>query len=228
MMAADENKLKLGKGVAFVKSRLRQLPQEDETWEADFRTLPQPGKIKGGYHVGMVVTQPHGFLRAMLEIERIPTVNDLATMLAEAMKRPLINAQHRPRCIELRKNSMWEPLFPALKELGIEVVVKPNLRQVNEVFAEFLNPVQQVRPGGRTKPTKDQAAVETLFPAIAKWVNGYGHIEIGDQDGFGFIVRALSYGGLVFESKKPKSFAEAMAALEKALADYFEEQGIEE
>lgn len=27
-MAADENKLKLGKGVAFVKSRLKRLPQE--------------------------------------------------------------------------------------------------------------------------------------------------------------------------------------------------------
>ena len=38
-MADSENKLKLGKGVAFVKSRLKRLPQEDEIWEADFRAL---------------------------------------------------------------------------------------------------------------------------------------------------------------------------------------------
>jgi hypothetical protein len=34
---AEEEKLKLGKGAAFVKSRLRLLPQGDDTWEADFR-----------------------------------------------------------------------------------------------------------------------------------------------------------------------------------------------
>ena len=31
-----------------------------------------------------------------------------------------------------------------------------------------------------------------MFPAVALWINGgYGHIEIGDQEGFGFIARAL-------------------------------------
>lgn len=228
MKAAGENKLKLGKGVAFVKSQLHRLPQLDETWEADFRALPQPGRKKSEYHVGMVVTQLGGFLLAMSEIERAPTVNDLAALLADAMKRPLVHARHRPRRMHLRKNPKWEPLFPALKELGIDVVVKPNLRRVNEALGDFLNPVQEVHPAGKTKASEEQAVIEKLFPAIAKWVRDYGHIEIGDQDGFGFIVRALDYGGLVFESKKPKSLAEAMAALEKALADYFEQQGIEE
>ena len=66
--------------------------------------------------------------------------------------------------------------------------------------------------------------VESLFPAIAKWVNGgYGHIEIGDQEGLGFIARALDYGGLVFEDEKPRTLAESMAVLEKELARWFEE-----
>ena len=69
--------------------------------------------------------------------------------------------------------------------------------------------------------------MEAMFPAIAKWVRGYGHIEIGDQEGFGFVVRALDYGGLVFEDDKPETLAEALAALEQGLADWFEEQGIE-
>ncbi|HZZ76995.1 MAG TPA: hypothetical protein VFE62_00670, partial [Gemmataceae bacterium] len=73
----------------------------------------------------------------------------------------------------------------------------------------------------------DSTAVEKVFPAVAKWVNGYGHIEIGDQDGFGFIARALDYGGLVFEDETPKTFAEAMAVLEKGLADWFENEGVE-
>ena len=37
---ADEEKLKLGKGAAFVKSRLKALPECDEIWEADFRRCP--------------------------------------------------------------------------------------------------------------------------------------------------------------------------------------------
>ena len=58
-------------------------------------------------------------------------------------------------------------------------------------------------------------------------MQGYGHIEIGDQEGFGFVVRALDYGGLVFEDDKPRTLAEAMAALEIGLRKWFKEQGIE-
>jgi hypothetical protein len=64
-------------------------------------------------------------------------------------------------------------------------------------------------------------------PAIARWVRGYGHIEIGDQEMFGFAARALDYGGLAFEDDKPDTLAEAMAALEKGLTEYFEREGIE-
>ena len=39
---AENEKLKLGKGVAFVKGRLKRLPQGDETWEVDFQALPKP------------------------------------------------------------------------------------------------------------------------------------------------------------------------------------------
>jgi hypothetical protein len=44
---------------------------------------------------------------------------------------------------------------------------------------------------------------------------------------FGFVVRALDYGRLVFEDDKPETLAEALAALDKALGAWFKEQGIE-
>jgi len=40
-------------------------------------------------------------------------------------------------------------------------------------------------------------------------------------------VRALDYGGLVFEDDKPDTLRESMAALQKGLAKLIEEQGIE-
>jgi hypothetical protein len=75
------------------------------------------------------------------------------------------------------------------------------------------------------KPTKEQAKVESMFPAIAKYVRGYGYVEIGDQESFGFVVRALGYGELDFEDDTPETLAEAMAVLEAGLARWFQEQG---
>lgn len=75
------------------------------------------------------------------------------------------------------------------------------------------------------KPTAAQTRVETLFPAVARWVGGYGHIEIGEQDGFGFVVRAADAGGVVFEDDTADTLAAAMAALERGLTAYFDEEG---
>jgi hypothetical protein len=141
----DENKLKLGKGNAFVKSQLRRLRQEDETWEADFQTLPKPISQSATYYVGMVLTKPDGFLRAEAEIEQSPNVNDLAALLAHAMKRPLVGGHLRPRRIHLRGNPKWKPLFPALKEPGIEVINKTDLPKVEEAFGDFLAQVKEAR-----------------------------------------------------------------------------------
>jgi hypothetical protein len=44
---------------------------------------------------------------------------------------------------------------------------------------------------------------------------------------FGFVARALDYGGLAFEDDKPDTLAEAMAALEKGQTAYFEREGID-
>ncbi len=225
-MARKREMLQLGKGVAFVKSQLRRLRQEDETWEADFRALPQAVTQSATHYLGLVLTQPDGFLLAESEVEQKPTVNDLATLLAHAMQRPFVEGSHRPRRIHLRGHPQWQELFPHLKEVGIEVAVKSKLPKVVEAYREYLQDVSEVRSAGKVKPSAEAQSVEKLFPAIAQWVRD-GHIEIGDQESFGFVVRALDYGGLVFEDDRPNTLAEALAALEKRLAKWFKEQGIE-
>ncbi len=64
------------------------------------------------------------------------------------------------------------------------------------------------------------------FPAVAKFVKCYGHIEIGDQQGFGFLVRALDSGGPVFEDNKAETLADALSALVKGLTTWFKAEGI--
>ncbi|MDB5307268.1 MAG: hypothetical protein JWO38_1470 [Gemmataceae bacterium] len=225
-MAAGE-RLKLGKGAAFVKSRLKRLPQEEDTWEADFRALPKPMMQTATHYLGMVVARPDGFLLADLPVQYTPDANDLATLLAHAMRRPLTGGAHRPRRVLVRKNPRWKELFPHLGELGIEVVPQSNLPKINDAYGEYLRELRKARSARAVKPSAGQAAVETLFPAIARWVNGYGHVKIGDQEGFGFVVRALDYGGVVFEDDKPGTLAGAMAALERGLGKWFRAEGMD-
>src|SRR5262249_6513439 len=125
-VAREEEKLKLGKGAAFIKGRFKRLRQEDETWEADFRTLPKPITQSQTHYRGMVVA-PDGSLLADAHVEARPTVNDMATLLAHAMRRPLTGKAHRPRRIHVRGHPQWRELFPHLAELGIKVAVHREL-----------------------------------------------------------------------------------------------------
>jgi hypothetical protein len=220
----EEEKLKVGKGVA--KGLLKRLRQEDETWEADFQTLPKPITQSQTHYLGMVVA-PDGSLLADSHVEGRPTVNDMATLLAHAMRRPLAGKAHRPRRLHVRGHPQWKELFSHLDELGIKVAVHRELPKVQRAYQGYLRQQRETRRRGMVQPTAEQQGVEKLFPAIAQWVRGYGHIEIGDQEMFGFVARALDYGGLAFEDDKPDTLAEAMAFLERGLAKYFKREGIE-
>jgi hypothetical protein len=225
-VARVEEKLKLGKSAAFLKGRLKRLRQEDETWEADFQALPKPITQSQTHYLGMVVA-PDGSLLADAHVEGRPTVNDMATLLAHAMRRPLAGKAHRPRRLHVRGHPQWKELFPHLDELGIKVAVHRGLPKVQRAYQGYLRQQRDAHRVGMVKPTAEQQGVEQLFPTVAQWVRGYGHIEIGDQEMFGFVARALDYGGQVFEDNRPDTLAEALAALERGLARWFKEQGIE-
>jgi hypothetical protein len=98
---------------------------------------------------------------------------------------------------------------------------------VQRAYQGYLRQQRDAHRVGMVKPTAEQQTVEKLFPAIAQWVQGYGHIEVGEQEMFGFVVRALGYGGLAFEDDRPDTLAEALAVLERGLAGYFQREGID-
>jgi hypothetical protein len=144
------------------------------------------------------------------------------------MRRPREGDARRPKLVRLRGHHQWRELFPVLEELGVEVSVERKLPGIEKAYRDHLRQVREEKKSGMVKPSHEQAKVETMFPAVARYVGGYGYVEIGDQEGFGFVVRALDYGGQVFEDNKPATLAEAMAALEMGLARWFKEKGIKE
>lgn len=225
-MAKEHPRLKLGKGAAFVKTRLKQLPQKKETWEADFRLLPKSMSQSEAHYLGVVVALPKGNPLVYLPVEYTPNANDLADLLADAMRRPMTGSAHRPDHIHFRDNPRWEALYPHLKQIGVETSIRDELPRLEETFEDFLRQMRKANPGPIIMLSPGSTSIDEQFPAIAQWVRD-GHIEIGDQEGFGFIVRAMDYGGQVFEDNKPESLVEAMAALEKGLKKWFKEQGID-
>ena len=69
----------------------------------------------------MVVTEKDGSLLADTTVHGRPSVNDLATILAHAMRRPLDGDARRPKLVRLRGHHQWRGLFPHLEEIGGEV-----------------------------------------------------------------------------------------------------------
>jgi hypothetical protein len=206
---------------------LKRLRQEDETWEVDFQALPKPITQSATHYLGMVVTKTDGSLLAETHVEGRPTINDMALMLVNAMIRPLTEEAHRPSRLYVRGHPQWKELSPHLKELSIKVSVHRELPKIIDAYHVHLRKLREPHRAKMVKPTAEQQNVEKLFPAIARYVQGYGYIEIGDQEMFGFIARAIGYGGVDFEDDKPDTLAEAMAALENGLTKWFEEQRIE-
>jgi hypothetical protein len=132
-VAKGRHELRLGKGVAFVKGRWKRLRQENDTGEADFQALPKPILQSQTHSRGMVVALDGSFL-ADCHVEGRSTVNNMATLLAHAMRRPLTGKAHRPRHIHVRGHPQWKELFPHLDELAIKVAVHRELLKVQRAY----------------------------------------------------------------------------------------------
>jgi hypothetical protein len=226
-MGKEHPRLKLGKSAAFVKTHLKRLPQVQETWEADLRALPRAAGQAETHYLGVVAALPNGDPLHYLPVEYTPNVYDLADLLANALRRPLTGPARRPDHMRFRANPRWEELFRHLHELGIATSVHEELPKVEEVYEDFLRQMRKASPGPIIMVSPGRGHLAEQFPAVARWVEGYGRIEVGQHEGAGFVVRALDSGGLVFEDNQAGTLAEALAALEKGLARWFEGQGIE-
>src|SRR5262245_56715482 len=140
----SDDKLRLGKGASlFVKTQIRRLPQEEETWEADFFPIPCSDSEHGGVWWGIVLSQSHDNLLAQRTVGRPPTVDDLAGLLAEAVRRPLGRLSHRPGCRCLRARPEWAELLPHLKQVGIQVVSREALPKWDAAFGDLLAQAEQ-------------------------------------------------------------------------------------
>jgi hypothetical protein len=214
------DRLTLGKGSSFVKSRLSRLPRTDEVWEADIQPISVRGwdaHRHGELWLGMVLTRIENFHLALLAHQELPTVNDLAHLLAKAMEHPWVMGARRPASIRLRNKSQWQELIPHLRQLKIEVETQEELPLWDDTAAEYVRKLKASLVGRDVPILTVQQELDEAFPAVARWVKALGRIEIGVEEGHGFVVRAVENEQVVFEVADAENLDEALTALDKAV-----------
>ncbi len=99
--------------------------------------------------------------RKGVEVQRINPAHQAGLFAASELVREELK-QHGNDCLPVvvvddavvsRGVFCWQPLFPALKEVGIEVVIKTELPKVEEAFGEFFSRVREVRSTGKVNAT---------------------------------------------------------------------------
>jgi hypothetical protein len=93
--------------------------------------------------------------------------------------------------------------------------------ELSPAFVTAAQSVQQSKAQSTSEP-----AINEAFPNLAKWVQSYGWIEIGEREQLGFVARALDDGGLIVEDNRCETLAEATQSLDTALAAWFSKQGM--
>ena len=123
----------------------------------------------------------------------------------------------RPAMFLLRNNPQWQELIPHLKPLKIEVETQEELPLWDDAAAEYVRKLKATLVGRDVPILTVQQELDEAFPAVARWIKALGRIEIGVEEGQGFVVRALAPEGLVFEDRGSRTLGEALIALERGI-----------
>jgi tetratricopeptide (TPR) repeat protein len=158
--------------LGFIKKWLtRNLSQEADVWQADFRQVPT--WIRAGGQplrpwIVLVTSRSQDLVLAHLMAEQTPSMALLWDALVQAMQNPLAREPHRPTELQVRTDERWETLRPHLDEIGVGLVVAEELDQIEIAFQEMTTHVfGKQKPGLLDMPGLTPARVGRFYDAAA-------------------------------------------------------------
>jgi tetratricopeptide (TPR) repeat protein len=138
--------------LGFIKKWLnKNLPQEDDVWQVDFRQMPNRIRIGGEPvrpWVVLVTSRSNDLVLAHEMPEETPLAALLWDTLVQAMQHPAAGEPHRPTELQVRPDERWDSLRPHLDEIGVGLAVTEELDQLREVFQEMTEHVCGKAPPG--------------------------------------------------------------------------------
>jgi tetratricopeptide (TPR) repeat protein len=158
--------------LGFIKKWLnKNLPQEFDVWQADFRQMPKWIRVAGQPvrpWTVLVTSYTNDLVLAHRMAEETPSAALLWDTLAQAMQHPAAGEPHRPSEIQVRPDERWESLRRHLEEIGVGLDAGTELDPLGEVFKEMCIQVcGRPKPGLLDMPGVTAEQVASFYEAAA-------------------------------------------------------------
>jgi hypothetical protein len=160
--------------MALVKRWLKnKLPQEEDTWQADVRPMPNAVRVEGEKvrpWVLLVSSRRNDLVLAHAVLTHEPSAALLWDTLVQAMQNPVAGEPHRPTQLEVRVDERWQSLQAHVEEVGMELVDGEDLDQLDAVFQDMCEHVAgKPEPGLLDMPGMKPERVASFFDAAASF-----------------------------------------------------------
>jgi len=155
----------------LVKKRLERLPQTFDVWQADFREFGP--RIEEGEDLIrpwflVVISRTNGLIEAQALDMEAPSSDRLWDVLAEAMRKPIMDDPHRPTELQVRPDGRWDALAPHLDAIGVNLVPTPELDQIDLLLTKLNEEMSAEQPPGLLEmPGIDPDRVAGFYEAAA-------------------------------------------------------------
>ena len=134
-----------------VEARLRRLPSELDSWQADFRQFARRVEIAGERvrpWMVLVSSRTRDLVLAHALTEAAPSSEELWDIVAGAMEKPAVGTPHRPTEIQIRPGGPWDALAGHFEAIGVVCSPSEILDQVDYLFDDLSRHMAGVDPPG--------------------------------------------------------------------------------
>jgi tetratricopeptide (TPR) repeat protein len=160
--------------LGFIKKWLnKNLPQEYDVWQADFRRMPNWIRVGGKPMrpwVVLATSRSNDLVLAHEMPEETPSAALLWDTLVQAMQHPAAGEPHRPTELQVRPDERWDALKPHLDEIGVGLTVAEELDQMEVVFTDMSAHIcGKPKPGLLEMPAITPEQVGGFYEAAASF-----------------------------------------------------------
>jgi tetratricopeptide (TPR) repeat protein len=163
----------------------KNLPQEFDVWQADFRQIHGWIRVAGEMvrpWTVLVTSRSHDLVLGHQISDEIPLAALLWDTLVRAMQYPAAGTPHRPTELQVRADPRWEALRPHLEEIGLKPVVTDAMDEIRAVFKDMAEQVcGKPRPGLLDMPGVTPAHVGAFYDAAAFFFRHAPWKKVGDE-----------------------------------------------
>ena len=136
---------------AAARKRLARLEQTPEIWQVDCRRMPvwihETARPVRPWSA-LVLDQATDLLMGQNTTLELPSADEIWELLAQSMEQPITNTPHRPTEVHYPAGRPWEALTEPLADLGITLVARPALAEIDALFPELIERIAGKQPPG--------------------------------------------------------------------------------